>query len=74
MYLSKLSFVEELLLFKSTRPKYFSRVLVNFRIMHLRKWRSFLTLIKRKEVNPVIKKRSYFNLLNFFTDWKNSKQ
>jgi len=32
--------------------------------MHLRKWRSFLTLFKEKEVNPVIKQNVYILITN----------
>ena len=34
--------------------------------MHLRKWRSFLTFVKEKEVNPVIKQNFHIVITKFF--------
>ena len=34
--------------------------------MHLRKWRSFLTLVKEKEVNPFIKQNVHILITQFF--------
>ena len=62
-------FVEELLVFKVNPAEILVRVLVNFctsKIMHLIKWRSFLTLVKEKEVNPVIKQNVYILITQFF--------
>jgi len=34
--------------------------------MHLRKWRSLLTFVKEKEVNPVIQQKVYILITQLF--------